>query len=93
LGKNKDYCWVPENNEGDFIKLNTNCMPGAFAFIVRKRAAQFFINFLLPIQAPIDNFFQANFSKLNGYFYKHNVVDTNYDVNTTTIHFTDFAKV
>ena len=83
LGINKNLCFPDKLRE--FSRLDMDCIPGSFSYIIRKKAAQFLINFGLPIQIPIDEFYRFNSNNLNIYFYTQNDVGTDY-LNTTTIH-------
>lgn len=56
LGVNKYLCL--KTKQGAWSKLNQKCMPGGFAYIIRKRMAQFLVNHFEPIEVPSDNIFQ-----------------------------------
>ncbi len=86
LGYNKLGCKVNnKDNKNNYIKMHKDCMPGAFAYIIRKRTAQYMLNFIFPIQYPLDVYFQKNTNNLNLYLYYPGIVKTDYN-NQTTIH-------
>ncbi len=70
LGICQEYCYhEPKKENESYIRLTTGCMPCNFAVIVRKRAAQFFLNFAFPILRPIDEFHRNYFANVNAYLY------------------------
>lgn len=64
-------------------------MPGAFGYVIRKKCAQYFVNFGFPMEEPIDGLFMRNFENLNVYEYSPNCVFVDYDDKSTTIHNSD----
>jgi GR25 family glycosyltransferase involved in LPS biosynthesis len=85
LGFNKLGCKIKKNTKNSYVKMHKECMPGGFAYIIRKRAAQYVLNFIFPIQYPLDVYFQKNSENLNIYLYYPDVITTDYN-NQTTIH-------
>jgi GR25 family glycosyltransferase involved in LPS biosynthesis len=83
LGANRDYCALAGTSL--YSNLSLHCMPGNFACMIRKRAAQYYVNFALPIEVPIDEFQRMSYHNLNLYVRQPNVVTTDY-INETTIH-------
>lgn len=83
LGSNETYCDFEPTEL--YTKMNGNCMPGSFALIVKKRAAQYFLNFAFPIQHPIDEFYRSQVDNLNMYLLHPRVISTDY-TNISTVH-------
>jgi GR25 family glycosyltransferase involved in LPS biosynthesis len=83
--------WCTPNTKANpdllpFVRLETaTCMPSNFAFLVRKRAAQFFLNFAFPILRPIDEFHRNFFANVNAYAYLPVPVGVNLDPTASTI--------
>lgn len=70
LGICQEYCYhEPKKENESYIRLTTGCMPCNFAVIVRKRAAQFFLNFAFPMLRPIDEFHRNYFGNIHAYLY------------------------
>ena len=88
LGTNKEYC-KKENSDKSYSRLTGKCMPGAFGYVIRKKCAQYFVNFGFPMEEPIDGLFMRNFENLNVYEYSPNCVFVDYDDKSTTIHNSD----
>lgn len=83
LGVNKDYCRL--NTTDTYVKLTYDCMPGTFAYIIRKRAAQFFLNFAFPIELPIDELHRLYCNdNINTFAYFPGPITTDYN-NISTI--------
>jgi GR25 family glycosyltransferase involved in LPS biosynthesis len=84
LGVNKEYC-KSNNSTKLYARMMVKCMPGNFAVIVRKRAAQYFLNFAFPLETPIDELYRSQYYNLNMYILNPNPISTDY-TNSTTIH-------
>jgi len=84
-GSNERYCKVkPENPQHNYAKIGLSCMPGNFAVIIRKRGAQYLLNFAFPMQQPIDEFYRNNSANLNMYALIPRLVTVEHD-NVSTI--------
>lgn len=85
VGHNKVFCSLKPNPTGSkYVRMGYGCMPGAFAYIVRKRAAQYFLNFGVPMELEIDQFIRYQSANLNVYARVPAVVDVEY-INDSTI--------
>lgn len=82
LGVLKQYCRIQESKQA-YIRLDLHCMPGNHAVVVRKRAAQFFLNFAFPIQRPIDEFHRSQFGNLCAYVCNPQPVQTAENIAST----------
>lgn len=82
VGFNNNHCKPVLKNM--YTKMTSICMPGNFAYIIRKRAAQFMINFAFPIERPIDEMYRLYSDNLNIYLRKDTLFTVNYD-NLSTI--------
>lgn len=91
LGVNKNGCKFKKNVH-NYVKINDKCMPGGFAFIIRKRAAQFLLNFALPIKAPIDIIFQYYSFNLNMYSYQPEIIKPDYNIALSTTAINEIPK-
>lgn len=80
LGPEEKYCLVDTSVK--YMKMDMNCMPCNYAVVFRKRAAQYFINFAFPIEAPIDEFYRMHSANLNMYVYTGRVITVNYNLMT-----------
>ena len=56
LGLNRRMCVRFEHTP--FLRLTSRCMPGAFAYIIRKRMARYLLQQAWPMTMPLDNLFQ-----------------------------------
>jgi hypothetical protein len=52
------------------------CMSGAFAYIINKKSANFFLNYIIPIYKPLDVLFEVYNINLN--MYSYNIIDVIY---------------
>jgi len=90
LGVRNEYCQPDKPSEGttisSYLPLTPKCMPCNHAVIVRKRAAQYFLNFAFPIQRPIDEFHRDQFANVRAYLYDPQPIGTSADVSLSTIH-------
>lgn len=88
LGTNQVYCNSGRSRSSTpkFTRLEDSCMPGAFGYVIRKKAAQYFVNFAFPMEDPIDGLFRRNVNNLNIYEYEPNIVYVDYEDESTTIH-------
>lgn len=82
LGVNEKAC--KPSGKSEFIKLGKSCMPGAFAFIVRKRFARYLVNFFGPIEDPIDEVYRKESEWFNHYLVNPKLVKPDYSVNSST---------
>jgi GR25 family glycosyltransferase involved in LPS biosynthesis len=83
VGYNIHYCKLPHTTLR-FVRLDYRCMPGHFGYIIRKRAAQYYLNFALPIEVGIDEFQRMQAKNLNLYVLTSPGVSTDY-YNASTI--------
>lgn len=82
LGTNKHWCL--KDNRGGYSRLGSECMAGAFGYIIRKRFARYLINFCNPIEEPIDRVFQRNCIMFNMYALSIDVLSADYTVISST---------
>ena len=90
LGVRNEYCQPDKPSDAtkssSYLPLTPKCMPCNHAVIVRKRAAQYFLNFAFPIQRPIDEFHRDQFANVRAYLYDPQPIGTSPDVSLSTIH-------
>jgi GR25 family glycosyltransferase involved in LPS biosynthesis len=71
LGYSDYYCkqdkHIHEPFNQTYVKMQTDCMPCNHAVVVRKRAAQYLLNFAFPMEYPIDVLYQLHCENLNIY--------------------------
>lgn len=86
LGVLPQYC-QPDKTEKTYpyVSLSPQCMPSNYAVVVRKRAAQYFLNFAFPIQRPIDEFHRDQFANVRAYLYDPVPITTIEDTALSTI--------
>lgn len=90
IGMNKNYCKIKRYKNFDTFD-GSKCMPGNFGYIIKKKAAQFIINFSFPIRLPIDEQIREWEYNLNIYIMNPSIV-FHKDIESTTIHETEFTK-
>lgn len=90
IGRNRKHC-VYEST-GTYTRLSQKCMPGNFAYIIRKRAAQYLLNFAFPIERPIDEMYRMHCDNLNIYILEKQIFEVDYH-NESTINFTTVHKL
>jgi GR25 family glycosyltransferase involved in LPS biosynthesis len=83
IGYNKLLCKPTMPESAKYFRLGYECMPGNFAFIVRKRAAQYYLNFGVPMEVPIDEFQRYQSANLNIYIREPSVVEVEYTNDST----------
>lgn len=83
VGYNTYYCKLDDEDRTPYARLAYGCMPGHFGYMIRKRAAQFYLNFALPIEVPIDEFQRMQARNLNIYVCATPGVTTDYDNDST----------
>jgi GR25 family glycosyltransferase involved in LPS biosynthesis len=65
LGVHEKFCKY--RGDSEYIKMTKKCMPTTFAYIVRRRAAIYFVDFFQPVEIPIDNVYRDESEWLNIY--------------------------
>ena len=83
LGLNKKWCYRAPT-DGPFIRLTPLCMPGAFAYIIRKRMARYFLKHAWPLTEPIDAVFQRLSNRFCFYGFMEDWAQADYTVVSST---------
>ena len=76
LGHNKNVilCDCKKGDKDFLTKITNTCMPSNFSYVIRKRAAQFFLNFAFPMERPIDELYRFHSDNLNIYILNDEIV-------------------
>jgi len=83
LGYSEHYCTKHDKSSERFTKMDQDCMPCTHAVLVRKRAAQYLINFAFPIEVPIDVFYRNHCQNLTMYLIHPRVIRVNSKLPST----------
>jgi GR25 family glycosyltransferase involved in LPS biosynthesis len=73
----------PVESKRVYHKMDSDTMPGAFGYIVNKKAAAYLLRFSLPMNFPIDVFIPSNARNLNIYAVSPLLLDADYEIEST----------
>jgi GR25 family glycosyltransferase involved in LPS biosynthesis len=96
IGLNKDGCKKViekmKTSRDKYFRLGSDSMPGAFGYIVRKKAAATLSRFAFDMNFPVDVYFQFMSRNLNIYAASPSLLTTDY-ISPSTIRSTDPSRV